>query len=125
MLSPPAIVAIVLLSFLYAGYHEWLKARTDRESNAAPEELTARLQTLEEHLAQVEQERDELAERVQNLETIVTSEAWIAQHEGEIDVSTLTLASPPESDSDREAAEEHTAELARRLRSNEATNGDF
>lgn len=129
MLSPPAIVAIVLLALLFAGYSQWLK--TQQSPAGASQDLIETLEAVEQRLAKVEQAQEALSERVQNLETIVTSEAWIAQHEasnneGELSApSAEELTLPPESDSDPSSIAEHTAEIARRLRSNDPTNGNL
>lgn len=128
MLSPPALVTIVLLAFLYAGYTQWLKTR--QSSAGASQELIEALEGVEQRLAKVEQEQEALAERVQNLETIVTSEAWIAQHDASTNTEELPspadeLALPPDSESDPSSVAEHTAEIARRLRSNDPTNGNL
>ncbi len=130
-MSPPVIVAIVFMAFLFAGYREWLKNRSTRTPAGTSDDLSATLQSLEERLAQLEREREALAERIQNLETIVTSEAWIAQHDPSADTEEVPsspvedLVRPPESDSDPASVAEHTAKLARRRRSNGPTNGDL
>ena len=114
------IFAIPILGILFAGYKEWLEFKAEhRALETTPREVETQLRTLRDRLATLEEERDALQERVQNLETIVTSEAWIAGHdategaaleESEID----SLALPPERNSDDTAAT--TAEIARRLR---------
>lgn len=127
-MSPPAIVAIVLMAFLFAGYREWLKHRNTPKPGGPSEDLSATLQSLEERLARLEREQDAMAERIQNLETIVTSEAWIAQHDPSRDSensSVEDLTRPPEPGSDPVSVAEHTAKLARRLRSGGPTNGDL
>lgn len=53
-------------------------------------------------------------ERVQNLETIVTNEAWIANHEDAAEGGELTP--PPDLTSESESEAEYSAEIARRLR---------
>ncbi|MFB6272890.1 MAG: hypothetical protein ABEL51_08370 [Salinibacter sp.] len=114
------IVIPVLATFLFAGYKEWLEFKAKhQELGPESQELQARLDALYDRIEDLEQERNTLRERVQNLETIVTSESWIAGHEDGAEASLeaapldeLTL--PDGASSENEA--EHTAELARRLR---------
>lgn len=121
MLSPPILITIVVLAFLYAGYHQWLTYRATQEPSVARQEFVSTLEQLNERLDQLEQERDELAKRLQNLETIVISEAWIVQHEDSVDPSSLPsepadLELPSEPAEEPRTVAEKTADLARRLR---------
>lgn len=115
------IFTIPILGILLAGYKEWLEFKsTHQELGTSTRKVEERLQTLHDRLETLEQERDALQERVQNLETIVTSDAWITGHE-EADPSSLDateaeeLSLPPDSESSQSEAE-HSAKLARRLR---------
>jgi len=117
------IFAIPILGIVFAGYKEWLKFKArHRELGTSTREVEDRLRTLRERLDGLEQERDALQDRVQNLETIVTSEAWIAAHDDSAgtpfldaaEADELTLHLDRESSSEGEA--ERTAEIARRLR---------
>ena len=65
------------------GFREWLKfkERQDRLGTST-HELEEHTRTLREALDTSEEERRRLTERVQNLETIVTSQAWDVLHEG-------------------------------------------
>lgn len=116
------IFAIPILGIVFAGYKEWLKFKAKhRKLGTSTREVEDRLRTLQERLDRVEQERDALRDRLQNLETIVTSEAWIAGHDDTDVASPLDAAEadgltlPPERDASPETEAERTAEIARRL----------
>lgn len=117
---PPVLIVYLLivlptLGILLAGYKEWLDYKAQRETlDPAAEELKERFQSLHDRIDDLEQERDALQERVQNLETIVTSEAWIADHDDATELGELTL--PPDRESESQSEAEHSAEIARRLR---------
>ncbi|MEF8816572.1 MAG: hypothetical protein V5A20_04065 [Salinibacter sp.] len=116
------VFAIPILGIALAGYKEWLKFKSKhQELGTSTRAVEKRIDGLQDRIARLEDEREALQERVQNLETIVTSEAWIAKHDDSTDPSPLhdmeagrleapTDANTPPSDA------EHTAELARRLR---------
>lgn len=117
------VLTIPILGIFLAGYKEWLKFKAKhQELGTSTQEVEDRLRSLHERLDQIEAERDALQERVQNLETIVTSEAWIAQHDDTVDVPPLDAAEggdlelPPERDTESRSDAERTADLARRLR---------
>lgn len=109
------IFAIPILGILLAGYKEWLDHKAQRQTlGPTAEELHERFRALHERIDDLERERDALQERVQNLETIVTSEAWIADHDDATELGELPL--PPDRESESQSETEHSAELARRLR---------
>jgi predicted nuclease with TOPRIM domain len=115
------IFSIPILGILLSGYKEWLEFKSKhQELGTSAREIDDRLRALRDRLADLEEERDALRDRVQNLETIITSEAWITGHE-ETDATSLDAAEadaltlPPDRESSRSDAE-HTAEIARRLR---------
>lgn len=117
------IFAIPILGILLAGYKEWLKFKSKhRELGTSTREVEDRIRALHEHLDRIEEERDALRERVQNLETIVTSEAWIAQHDDTVDAPSLNsgeadeLSLPAEQEPDSRTDADRTADLARHLR---------
>lgn len=117
------VFAIPILGILLAGYKEWLKFKSKhRELGTSTREVEEHLQSLRERLERIEQEREALRERVQNLETIVTSEAWIAQHDDATEslplapIETETLEPSPEGELESGSEAERTAEIARRLR---------
>lgn len=117
------IFAIPILGIVFAGYKEWLKFKAQhRELGTSTREVEDSLRALRERIEHLEQERDALQDRVQNLETIVTSEAWIAGHDNTDLASALDAAEadeltlPPERESAPESEAERIAEMARRLR---------
>jgi uncharacterized protein YlxW (UPF0749 family) len=117
------VFTIPILGILLAGYKEWLKFKAKhRELGTSTREIEKHLQSLRDRLDRVEQERDALRERVQNLETIVTSEAWIAQHEDPSEIPNLDAAEgdlltpSPDSEAGAHDDSKHTALIAQRLR---------
>ena len=110
-----SIFAIPILGILLAGYKEWLDHKAQHQTlGPTAEELKERFQSLHERIDDLERERDALQKRVQNLETIVTSEAWIANDDATA-LAELTL--PPDRESESRSETEHSAKIARRLRS--------
>lgn len=116
------VFAIPIFGIALAGYKEWLKFKAKHQKlGTSTREIEYRLEELQDRLAQLEDERDALRERVENLETIVTSEAWIAEHDETTDLPPLSevgeeLLEPPAAEDASSSDAEHTAELARRLR---------
>ncbi|MFB6231150.1 MAG: hypothetical protein ABEL04_08335 [Salinibacter sp.] len=117
------VLGIPILGILLAGYKEWLKFKAKhQELGTSTREIEDRLQSLRERLDHVERERDALQQRVRNLETIVTSEAWIAQHDDTTDGPPLdaveedALKPPSDPASETRNESERTAQIARRLR---------
>lgn len=115
------IFAIPILGILFAGYKEWLKFKAEhRALGTKPQTLEKHLNALRERLDHLEEERDALQERVQNLETIVTSEAWIAGHDdtdASLDAAEIDkLGLPPNQAPSTQDNADQTAEIARRLR---------
>lgn len=115
------VFSIPILGIALAGYKEWLKFKAKhQELGTSTREVENRLRALRGRLEDLEEERDALRDRVQNLETIVTSETWITEHEDDSAASLDAaegdnlLFAPEEESSQSEA--EHTAEIARRLR---------
>jgi len=116
------VFAIPILGIALAGYKEWLKFKAKhRELGSSTREVEQDIDELHDRLERVEAERDALRQRLQNLETIVTSEAWIAQHEETEDPPSLDASDTqgldrfPSDDDQRDDAT-RTAEIARRLR---------
>lgn len=124
-MSPPfllvLLVALVMLAIVGAGYKEWLEFKAKHESlGTSTEEVERHLQALREDIDRLEETRDALQERIQNLETIVTSETWIAQHD-EDGTSRLSdgegeLELPPLRDDETRSDADRSADIARRLR---------
>jgi flagellar motility protein MotE (MotC chaperone) len=124
------IFGVAMLGILLAGYKEWLAYKAEHQG-AAPSTrvLEDRLRALQDRVDELEAERASLQERVQNLETIVTSEAWVAQHDeaGALSPPDEALSPPDKDEQDgRLSSTESTAsasngaaqvaDLARRLR---------
>ncbi len=110
------IVVIVLASLALAGFVEWLKFKGKQEKlGASTRELDRELEALRTALAESEQARAKLERRVQNLETIVTSESWDALVAGEAPDG-LASETRPERPVDDEATVAQAERLARRLR---------
>lgn len=115
------IFAVPILGILLAGYKEWLEFKANhQELGPNAEKMQSKLNALHDRVEALERERDALQDRIQNLETIVTSESWIAGHEETADAESLNAAPvdeltlPDQSPSDTET--EQTAKLAQRLR---------
>ena len=73
-------ILIVLIVFVYSAFEEWLKFKTEqRKIGASAEEMEAELDALR---SEWDAERKRLNQRIQNLETIVTSEAWDTAMQG-------------------------------------------
>ncbi|MFB6097541.1 MAG: hypothetical protein ABEK84_00185 [Salinibacter sp.] len=115
------VFLIPIFGILFAGMKEWLEFKAKhQELGSSTRAVEDRLHALQDRIDELEQQRTALQERVQNLETIVTSEAWIAEHEETSDGSSLNAAEIdelplPDRDSSQSEAE-HTARLAERLR---------
>ena len=82
------------------------------------------IQALRRRLADAEQERDALVQRIQNLETIVTSEAWDALRDSSGEAPSLPdeagsgdLDAPPEHEDPPSSTCDQAETLADRLRS--------
>jgi len=121
------VFAIPILGILLAGYKEWLKFKTKhRKLGTSTRKVEDELRALRERLKHLEQERDALGERVQNLETIVTSEVWILQHEEGTDTPSLGgvaidgLELPVNPDDESRDETQRTALLARHLRNQQS-----
>jgi chromosome segregation ATPase len=123
-LVPLLVFLIPILGIVLAGYKEWLQFKAkQQELGASTEEVESTIQDLQRRIDDVEQERDALIRRVQNLETIVTSEAWDALPETSPPASALPddveSSDPDTASTQREAPsiQEQAETLARRLRS--------
>lgn len=110
----PFIVAIVaiVLGIAYTGYEQWLKYKAEREKGGLPaDEMQAALDELQKQVAAQEEREAEMKRRIQNLEAIVTSEAWDELGTGAPELS-LPEDERTASDTDADRAEK----MARRLR---------
>jgi hypothetical protein len=76
------VFSIPILALLMGGVKQYFEFRERQNSlGSSARALEAAVTDLQQRLAAVESERDALQRRVQNLETIVTNEAWDALHE--------------------------------------------
>ncbi len=120
ILVPLFALLIPILGIGLVGYQEWLKFRAKQQKlGASTQEVEETIRALRERLERVEQERDALVSRVQNLETIVTSEAWDALQDPTADAgesSSVGLEPPSEQNRIGLDTEEQAEKLARRLR---------
>jgi outer membrane murein-binding lipoprotein Lpp len=111
------IFTIPILGILLAGYKEWLKFRTkQQELGASTDDVAEEVEALRARLDRVEDERDALRKRIQNLETIVTSEAWDALQDPEAAPPVLDGPADRDSSPSREDPSVQAEDLARRLR---------
>ncbi len=105
-------VLIPLAAILVGGFKEWLQFKEKQDRlGVSTTEIENELRALEEELRERDERQEALERRIQNLETIVTSEAWDALVDGEA-APPLSLE-PPERES---SLAERTEQIARRLR---------
>lgn len=123
MLPLLLVFAIPILGIALAGYKEWLKFQSkQQELGTSTQEVEATIQSLQERLTRAERERDALVKRIQNLETIVTSDAWDALQDPTAKTSLPYVSDPLKEDSSSEPSDPESEtqsqaeELARRLR---------
>jgi hypothetical protein len=115
-------VLIPLAAILMGGFKQWLSLQqTQRKLGTSTHELEQEMDRLKKALASSESERRALVSRLQNLETIVTSQMWDVVHDPALpeadrthalDAARATLPLPEATDDDAERA----ARLANRLR---------
>ncbi len=114
-------VLIPITAILVGAFNEWLKFKAKQQQlGTSTDELESTMTTLRAQLEASEQERAALVRRIQNLETIVTSQLWDAMHddtpgapEKERLLAEARLApEPPEDVADAERVER----MARRLK---------
>ncbi len=110
-------ILITLAGIALLGFSEWLKfKRQTADIGVTTSELEGVLTTLQDEVNSLREERRALNQRVQNLEAIVTSEAWdtLGKDPELAQAKTLSLQLPePEETDDAE----QIARMARRLRS--------
>ena len=106
---------IPLAALTIKGLKEWFKFKT------AQRQLGASTSDLEREVAVLKKEREEILDRLQNLETIVVSQTWDAVHDKvlpppERDLRIASVAHRETTAHDAEAVNRQRAEqLARRL----------
>lgn len=106
-------ILIPLAAIVLAGFAEWLKFK--RHSTSIGEstlELSASVKELRHELDELRRERLRLVQRIQNLETIVTSEAWETMG-SDPELTRSRMPEPPYQEEDDETKVER---IARRLR---------
>lgn len=92
-------VLIPITAILAGTIKEWFKFKSKQDRlGHSTHELEETVQTLRETLEASEAERRRLTERVQNLETIVTSQAWDALHEAPGSADMLSDGRPQATD---------------------------
>jgi uncharacterized protein YlxW (UPF0749 family) len=105
-------VLIPLAAILMGAFKEWLQFKEKQDKlGASTTEIEEALHALEEELRRRDEREQALERRIQNLETIVTSETWDALVDGEA-APPLSLE-PPEQEGNLAA---RTEQIARRLR---------
>lgn len=122
ILGPFIWILIPLAAIFVGAFKEWLKFKEKQlELGQSAENLDSQVKALSEALAFSESEKESLLNRIQNLETIVTSQVWDVMHDDdkpitdkklEIEAAKPQIELPPEEDKAAEKAEI----LARRLR---------
>jgi chromosome segregation ATPase len=108
-------ILIPLAGIALAGFAEWLKFKRSTTSiGESTIELSASVEALKEEIEELRQERSRLVQRIQNLETIVTSETW-EDLSTDPQLARSKLPELPKSE-DEDKVEDRAARLARRLR---------
>lgn len=106
-------ILIPLAGIALAGFSEWLKFKRQTASlDQSAALLTDEVEVLRGELAELREERVKLVQRIQNLETIVTSEAWEALG-SDPELARSKLLDLPESQADDQTRADR---IARRLR---------
>ena len=112
---------IPIIAILVGGFTEWLKFKEKTQRlGSSTSELESAVTTLTETLKQSEAQQEALVERIQNLEAIVTTQAWDALHDDALPTSErerrLASARLVLDEPDEPSDAEKTARLARRLK---------
>lgn len=126
------VFSIPILGILVGGLKSFLDFKSRQmELGTSTDALESQVDALEDRLRRVESQRDALVRRVENLETIVTSDAWDALDASDVDAPPALNAPETnarkrlddglldESDDAASDAAAQSADLARRLRSRE------
>lgn len=109
-------ILIPLAGIALAGFAEWLKFKRHTASiGKSTIELGAAIDALKQEIDELRQERLRLVQRIQNLETIVTSEAWETLG-SDPDLSRAKLPEVVSSREDEEDDSEKVERMAKRLR---------
>ncbi len=106
-------ILIPLAGIALAGFSEWLKFKRSTASlGESTTQLAATIDALKGEVEELREERRRLVQRVENLETIITSEAWDTLGTDR----QLAGASLPELPEIEEDDEQRASEMARRIR---------
>lgn len=110
------IFSIPIIAILVGGLREIVKIQSQQgRVDSSARELERTIDALADRLETVEDERDDLKRRIQNLEAIVTSDVWDEHLDAD-----LSLEDPNTAELERpqtDSATEETERLARRIRS--------
>ena len=116
-------ILIPLTAILMGGFKEWLKFKSKQDKlGTSTHELEGTVRELLEALERSEKQRAALTRRLENLETIVTSETWDALHVGASRNGAPPEAARPEpalssliDDEERTEAQERARRMAQQL----------
>lgn len=112
-------LAAILMGTLMGGFSEWLKFKAEQQKlGTSTRDLEDQVVQLERDLQAARADRDALARRLENIETIVTSQTWDALHDPGVaqpmaaSQARITLPDLGEGPSDAD----RVAQMARRVR---------
>lgn len=107
-------ILVAITPFLIGGFTEWLKFKEKQlKLGNTADSLSGELESMTQQMKELESVNEKLNQRIQNLETIVTTQAWDDVVEREKLPATPLLELP---DDDVSEGEERARELARRLK---------
>jgi len=114
-------VLIPITAILVGAFNEWLKFKSKQTKiGTSTSELESSVAKLEHRLQSSEEDRNTLIRRVQNLETIVTSQMWDALNDETLAPAEKDLALAAARTSlalpDEDPDAEKIAQMARRLK---------
>ena len=120
LFGPFSWVLIPLAAILVGAFSEWLKFKAKQQKlGTSTQELENQVVQLERDLQAVRADRDGLARRLENIETIVTSQMWDALHDASAEPQPLPPSQPritlPDVDEGPSDAD-RVAQMARRVR---------
>lgn len=125
MFGPGTIwILIPLLAILMGGFISWLDFKSkQKELGTSTHELEKTVEALERALKKSEADRQCVVQRLQNVEAIVTSEAWDALHGGEDSALSARGASEPLLDKTSEDSTPGASDAARAAQMARRLNG--
>ena len=110
-----SITSLILFSMIYFGVRNNKQMNElDKNMNSSTSEMTNNLKKVLESLESNKEQQNKIIERLQNLETIVTSEAWVAIND-ENDAKNLEIFLENEN-TDEISTEEKAQNLAKRIK---------